>query len=96
MRSPTQRSCSPSRSLPTTWQHGDLHPWNVFAPADAGLRIFDFGDGQWSHAVEVLSVPYGWIEARTELAWGDLVDAYADAWGLTVDELDGPVGTRRR
>lgn len=74
-------------SLPATWQHGDLHPWNVFAPADAGLRIFDFGDGQWSHAAEVLSVPYGWIEARTELAWGDLVDAYTDVWGITVSEL---------
>ncbi len=75
-------------TLPSTWQHGDLHPWNVFAPADAGLRIFDFGDGQWSHAMEVLSVPYGWVEARTELVWGDLVGAYADAWGQTVGELD--------
>ncbi len=75
--------------LPVTWQHGDLHPWNVFA-TDAGLRIFDFGDGQWSHALEVLSVPYGWIEARTELAWSDVVGAYADAWGVTVEDLDGP------
>lgn len=74
-------------TLPSTWQHGDLHPWNVFAPA-AGLRIFDFGDGQWSHAIEVLSVPYGWIKERTELAWDDLVGAYADAWGLTPAELD--------
>ena len=75
-------------ALPSTWQHGDLHPWNVFAPAGAGLRIFDFGDGQWSHAVEVLSVPYGWIEARTELAWDDLVGAYTEEWGLTASELD--------
>lgn len=74
-------------SLPATWQHGDLHPWNVFAPEGAGLRIFDFGDGQWSHAIEVLSVPYGWIEARTELAWADLVGAYAEEWGLTEAEL---------
>lgn len=74
-------------ALPSTWQHGDLHPWNVFAPAGAGLRIFDFGDGQWSHAVEVLSVPYGWIEARTELPWDDLVGAYSDAWGIPSDDL---------
>ena len=76
-------------SLPATWQHGDLHPWNVFAPAEGGLRIFDFGDGQWSHAIEVLSVPYGWIEARTQLAWGDLVGAYADEWGLDEADLAG-------
>jgi len=75
-------------SLPATLQHGDLHPWNVFAPAEAGLRIFDFGDGQWSHAVEVLSVPYGWIAARTKLAWSDLIGAYADEWGLDKADLD--------
>ncbi len=73
-------------SLPTTWQHGDLHPWNVFAP-DGGLRIFDFGDSQWSHALEVLSVPYGWVHERTTLAWDALVGAYAAEWGVTVDEL---------
>ncbi|MEO6604163.1 MAG: phosphotransferase [Aeromicrobium sp.] len=75
-------------ALPSTWQHGDLHPWNVFAPKDAGLRIFDFGDGQWSHAIEVLSVPYGWVTERTELAWSDLVGSYAEAWGLRVSELN--------
>ncbi len=74
-------------TLPTTWQHGDLHPWNVFAPPNAGLRIFDFGDAQWAHAVEVLSVPNGWIEARSELAWGDLVGAYSDEWGTTEADL---------
>lgn len=74
-------------SLPATWQHGDLHPWNVFAAETGGLRIFDFGDSQWSHAIELLSVPYGWIEARTELAWPDIVGAYAEAWGLTVAQL---------
>ncbi len=73
-------------TLPVTWQHGDLHPWNVFATTD-GLRIFDFGDAQWSHAAEVLSVPYGWIEARTQLLWSDLVDAYADEWGVSETDL---------
>ncbi len=74
-------------ALPVTWQHGDLHPWNVFAPADAGLRIFDLGDSQWAHAIEVLSVPYGWIEERSHLAWSDVVGAYAGEWGLTVADL---------
>ncbi len=73
--------------LPVTWQHGDLHPWNVFAADDGGLRIFDFGDSQWSHAAEVLSVPFGWIEARTQLAWVDLLDAYADEWGVGAADL---------
>lgn len=74
-------------SLPSTLQHGDLHPWNVFAPPGEGLRIFDFGDAQWAHAIEVLSVPYGWIEARTTLEWDDLVGGFRDVWNLTVDEL---------
>lgn len=74
-------------SLPSTWQHGDLHPWNVFATGESGLRVFDFGDGQWAHALEALSVPFGWIEARSELVWSDLIGAYLDAWGLTEAEL---------
>lgn len=70
--------------LPTTWQHGDLHPWNVFG---ADGRFFDFGDGQWAHAAELLSVPYGWIAQRGEIAWPDVLEAYADVWGTTPAEL---------
>lgn len=70
--------------LPVTWQHGDLHPWNVFAKDG---RFFDFGDGQWAHAVEVLSVPFGWIAQRGEISWPDVVDVYADAWGTSRAEL---------
>lgn len=70
--------------LPTTWQHGDLHPWNVFA---ADGRLFDFGDGQWAHAAELLSVPYGWIAQKGEISWPEVVEAYADVWGTTPDEL---------
>ncbi len=74
-------------SLPTTWQHGDLHPWNVFA---ADNRFFDFGDGQWAHAAELLSVPHGWISrlGQDTNAWSAMVDAYADAWGLTSADLE--------
>ena len=75
-------------SLPSTWQHGDIHPWNVFAVAPGSLRIFDFGDGQWAHAAELLSVPYGWITQRTSLSWPDVLDAYCDVWGVTPAELE--------
>lgn len=44
--------------LPSSLQHGDLHPANVFV-VDAGMRLFDFGDAQWAHVLEVLAVPYG-------------------------------------
>ncbi|WP_396048292.1 phosphotransferase [Aeromicrobium sp. UC242_57] len=50
-------------TMPATWQHGDLHPNNVFARDG---RVFDFADGQWARAVEVLSVPYGWITNQTD------------------------------
>jgi hypothetical protein len=65
--------------LPSTFQHGDLHPKNVFA-VDSGLRIFDFGDAQWAHPLEVLAVPYGWITQLTQLPWRQVLDAYAEVW----------------
>lgn len=71
-------------ALPTTWQHGDLHPWNVFA---ADGRFFDFGDGQWAHAAELLSVPYGWIAQTSQAGWPEVVEAYADVWGTTAEDL---------
>lgn len=75
-------------SLPATWQHGDVHPWNVFAVAPGSLRVFDFGDAQWAHAAELLSVPYGWITQRTSLSWPDVLGAYCDAWGIDPAELE--------
>jgi hypothetical protein len=71
-------------SLPTTWQHGDLHPWNVFATDG---RLFDFGDGQWAHAAEVLSVPHAWITRKDTIAWPAVLEACADAWGVTPADL---------
>jgi hypothetical protein len=74
-------------SLPATWQHGDIHPWNVFAVAPGSLRVFDFGDAQWAHAAELLSVPYGWIMQRTTLSWPDVLDAYCAVWDLEPADL---------
>jgi hypothetical protein len=70
-----------------TWQHGDLHPRNVFA-VDGGLRVFDFGDGQWAHPLEVLGVPRGWVERLTSLPWPEIRDAYAAVWADVVDPAD--------
>ena len=65
--------------LPTTLQHGDLHPRNVFA-VDGALRVFDFGDSQWAHALEILAVPYGYLTRLTALAWEPVLTAYAAVW----------------
>jgi hypothetical protein len=68
--------------LPTTWQHGDVHPNNVFVLEDGSMRVFDFGDGQWAHAAEALCVPLGWITSLTSLPWDPVLDAYADVWDI--------------
>lgn len=60
-------------AIPSTFQHGDVHPWNVFA---ADMRLFDFGDAQWAFALESLAVPYGWITGQAVLAWEPVRDAY--------------------
>jgi len=70
--------------MPVTLQHGDLHPWNVFAAAGT-LRVFDFGDVQWAPAVEVLSVPYGIITEEGRLPWEPVGDTYAERWSDLVD-----------
>lgn len=73
-----------SSSLPVTVQHGDVHPWNTFAD----LRVFDFGDLQWAHALEVLAVPQGWIASRSELVWDDVLATYAEMWSDVADPRD--------
>jgi hypothetical protein len=66
--------------LPTaSFQHGDLHPGNVFAVA-GGLRVFDFGDAQWAHPLETLAVPWGWIDRLSTVPWRPVVEAYASCW----------------
>ncbi len=73
--------------LPPTLQHGDLHPKNVFV-VDAGLRVFDFGDAQWAHPLEVLAVPWGWVTQLTTLPWEPVLDAYAAGWGDLVGRAE--------
>jgi Ser/Thr protein kinase RdoA (MazF antagonist) len=79
--------------LPLAWQHGDVHPNNVFVLDDGSLRVFDFGDGQWAHAAESLCVPYGWITARTTMPWQPVLEAYADAWDLDPARLQVLLGS---
>lgn len=77
--------------MPTaSWQHGDLHPGNVFA-VDGGLRVFDFGDAQWAHPLEILAVPWGWLDRRSSLPWPAVLGAYASVWA----EVLGPAELER-
>ena len=70
--------------MPSSLQHGDLHPRNVFA-VDDGLRFFDFGDAQWAHVLEVLAVPYGFATRVTHHPWAEILDAYAAVWSDVID-----------
>lgn len=74
--------------LPVTLQHGDLHPGNVFE-VDGRLRIFDFGDAQWAHPLESLSIPWGVTRDDPSLAWDELLAGYHEPWDdlLTLGEL---------
>ena len=73
--------------LPVTLQHGDLHPRNVFA-VGSSLRMFDFGDAQWAHALEMLAVPYGYVTRLTTHPWPAVLSAYAQVWSDLVDPAD--------
>ncbi len=75
-------------ALPVSFQHGDLHTDNVFASA-TGLRLFDFGDAQWAHALEVLAVPRGVIDDDPAVEWDPVLAAYAGAWDLSPAEITG-------
>lgn len=70
--------------LPSTLQHGDLHPGNVIA-VDGGLRIFDFGDAMWACPVEVLRVPVAVIADQGGVGWEQVVAAYVDGWEGRLD-----------
>ncbi len=79
-----------------TLQHGDLHPGNVLVVGDE-LRVFDLGDAQWAHPLEVLEVPSAVVH-HTGLPWDDVERAYRDAWsdgaGTALDD-DAWTGLRR-
>jgi len=70
--------------VPSTFQHGDAHPSNVFT-VGRQLKLFDFGDAQWAPAFEALSVPYGWIHATQQSMWTAVSDAYREQWSDLVD-----------
>lgn len=73
-------------SLPTAWQHGDLHPRNVFRTGST-LRVFDFGDSQWAHAAEILNVPFALVTGRTSVPWPEVLEAYREVWQVNADDL---------
>ncbi|MEO6411293.1 MAG: phosphotransferase [Pedococcus sp.] len=73
--------------LPVTLQHGDLHPRNVFA-VGSSLRMFDFGDAQWAHALEMLAVPYGYVTRLTTHPWPAVLSAYAQVWSDVIDPVE--------
>lgn len=68
-------------AVPSTLQHGDVHPNNAFAD----LTLFDFGDAQWAHAVEVLRVPFGVISQDDSVEWAPVRDAYFEVWSDLAD-----------
>jgi hypothetical protein len=75
-------------AVPMSIQHGDLHPWNVFAVGAEGersLRVFDFGDVQWAPVMEALAVPYGVITEEGRLPWEPVRDAYVECWADVAD-----------
>jgi hypothetical protein len=71
-------------AVPCSIQHGDLHPWNVFA-VGGSLRVFDFGDVQWAPVMEALAVPYGVIADEGRLPWEPVRDAYVERWADVAD-----------
>ncbi|BCJ76945.1 phosphotransferase [Catellatospora sp. IY07-71] len=72
-------------------QHDDLHPSNVFADGDGGLRFFDFGDATVAHPfgsmLVVLRVVHrdAKVEHKDPLLY-ELRDRYLSAW--TADGRD--------
>lgn len=73
--------------IPSTFQHGDVHPRNVFV-ADGRMRVFDFGDSMWSFALEAMSVPFGMIAASNSIEWAPVHDAYREHWTDLVTPRD--------
>jgi len=51
------------------------------------MRLFDFGDSQWAHALESLVVPFGWITSLSQIPWEPVLAAYAAAWGVDVETV---------
>ncbi len=73
--------------VPSTWQHGDLHPFNLHETPE-GIAFFDLGDGMWSSAVEILVVPHGVVVDGGHLDWSEIVTAWTEAWDIEPAEFD--------
>lgn len=73
--------------LPATWQHGDLHPGNAFV-GDGRVRLFDFGDSQWAHALEALMVPFGVVTDLSDLPWEPILGEFAQAWEVERSDVE--------
>lgn len=70
----------------SSWHHGDLHLDNV-TERDGRLWIFDLGDSQWAHRMELLVVPFS-VLMDTQPAWWRWVrEAACDGWGLNPDDF---------
>lgn len=65
--------------IPSTFQHGDIHPRNMWMVGDR-LRLFDFGDAQWAFALEAMCVPHGWIADQDVVSWTRVRDSYREHW----------------
>ncbi|MBV1851563.1 phosphotransferase [Catellatospora tritici] len=74
-------------------QHDDMHPSNVFADADGGLRFFDFGDATVAHPFGSMLVALRVVHRDAKVEHQDpllyeLRDRYLSAW--TADGRDLP------
>lgn len=76
-----------SSPIASSWQHGDLHPNNVFDTAQ-GPRLFDFGDSQWSHAVEILAVPNAVLHGDETVRWDAVLEAWLEPWRARRRDVD--------
>lgn len=74
-------------AVPSTWQHGDLHPWNLYG-TDGHVALFDLGDGMWAHAVELLCVPHGVVTSEETVPWAELVAAWCEVWEVETAEFE--------
>jgi len=58
----------------------------------AGVRLFDFGDAQWAHALELLCVPRRIVDspglARPDVRWAPIEQAYREQWGDPVSDAE--------
>jgi hypothetical protein len=52
--------------LPPSLDHNDLHPRNVLADADGGMRYYDWGDSVVAHPFAAMLVPLGLVRREAD------------------------------